>query len=407
VHALGHSGAGVKVGVADTAIDCAQPDISANLIDSEDFVGAGTHGGCWLPGELSELHATHVAGTVVGVFNSLGVFGVAHGSSLYHARVLGPSGGTTAEVMAGVEWLAEEAGVRVINLSLGGGVPSIAELRFYQQVRQSGVLVVAAAGNNGSTRISYPARYAPNIAVGAVDNVNAHASFSQTGLGLDVSAPGVNILSSVPNGTGSEASVTTNAAFFASGLEFAGKTSAAGVSGTLVNCGQAIAVLDCPPSVSGNIALIQRGTNTFAEKVANAMTAGAAAAIIYNNVPGHFVATLGTPTNNGTPWIPAVSVSDTAGATLAGQAGSSTNVVNMASSWDLNSGTSMATPHVTGVVALMWGAAPSRTPTFIESVLYSTSVDLGVPGYDTTFGYGLVNALAAVQKAIQTPDVAP
>ncbi|MCA1829748.1 MAG: S8 family serine peptidase [Myxococcales bacterium] len=70
-------------------------------------------------------------------------------------------------------------------------------------------------------------------------------------------------------------------------------------------------------------------------------------------------------------------------------------MLNQVSNWDLFDGTSMATPHVAGALALIWSknpAAPSKT---VESALYNTATDLGAPGYDTTFGYGLVNASAA------------
>ena len=56
----------------------------------------------------------------------------------------------------------------------------------------------------------------------------------------------------------------------------------------------------------------------------------------------------------------------------------------------------MATPHVAGVIALMWGAKPTLTNSAIESALFSTCTDLGPAGYDKTFGYGIVNALKAV-----------
>jgi serine protease len=118
--------------------------------------------------------------------------------------------------------------------------------------------------------------------------------------------------------------------------------------------------------------------------------------VIYNNVAGNFNGTLGTADDNGTPWIPAVSVSDTDGAALVGQVGSSATVFNVATSWDVYSGTSMATPHVAGVAALVFGKNPSSTPAQVESTLKSTATDLGAAGYDTTFGYGLVNATAAL-----------
>ncbi|MCS6885026.1 MAG: S8 family serine peptidase [Blastocatellia bacterium] len=69
------------------------------------------------------------------------------------------------------------------------------------------------------------------------------------------------------------------------------------------------------------------------------------------------------------------------------------------SSWDTASGTSMATPHVTGIVALIWAANPALTNTQVEEILKSTAKDLGNPGYDKSFGFGLVDASAAVSKA--------
>src|SRR5207248_2184741 len=230
-----------------------------------------------------------------------------------------------------------------------------------------------------------------NISVGAVDKTNAHASFSNTGRGLDVSAPGVAVLSSVPMGTGSEASVTAGSGSIgAIGMEFAGTTTANGVSGTLVDCGIGNPA-DFPAGMAGKIALIQRGTLSFADKVTNATNAGAAAAIIYNNVAGDLSGTLGAAGN----WIPAVGVSDTAGASLKTQTGTTVTVLNQVSNWALFDGTSMATPHVAGALAVIWSKHPSALNTAVENALYSTATDLGAPGYDTTFGYGLINVAAA------------
>jgi serine protease len=64
--------------------------------------------------------------------------------------------------------------------------------------------------------------------------------------------------------------------------------------------------------------------------------------------------------------------------------------------WNYDSGTSMATPHVSGVAALIFGKDPSATPDDVETILERTATDLGVPGYDTAFGWGLVNAKAAL-----------
>jgi serine protease len=77
--------------------------------------------------------------------------------------------------------------------------------------------------------------------------------------------------------------------------------------------------------------------------------------------------------------------------------------VNMISSWNHFEGTSMATPHVSGVAALVLDAKPTLSAAQVESILKSTAQDLGPAGYDTTFGYGLVNADAAVTRALATP----
>jgi subtilisin family serine protease len=392
VHARNVTGSTINVGVADTQLDYTHPDIQANFKGGIDCVGGCKNGSSsWV--NDGETHATHVAGTILGVNNSTGVYGVAYTANLYHARVLGPNGGSTSDIMAGVRWLVATKGCKIVNLSLGGGLKSRTEENFYNDMRKTyGAIVVAATGNDSKTTVSYPAGYAINVSVGAVDNVNAHASFSNTGKGIDVSAPGVMVLSSVPRGTGSESSVTTTASFTSHGMEFAPKTT--GTSGILVNCGIGNPA-DFPTSVRGNIALIQRGTLSFADKVTNAKNAGAAAAIIYNNAAGDFTGTLGAAGS----WIPAVSTSDTAGATLKAQAGQLATVVDKVSDWDYYDGTSMATPHTAGVVALIWSANPSLSADTVESYLKTTCVDLGAAGYDTTFGYGLVNADAAVAKA--------
>jgi serine protease len=265
-----------------------------------------------------------------------------------------------------------------------------------------GHLIVASSGNDGANHLSsYPGAYDVVVSVGAVDRNNVRASFSNAGGGLDLSAPGVDVLSSVPRGQGFEASVTTTQTFEAFGLQYAGTTKRP-ITKTLISCGLAGSPSDCGAGIRGNIALIQRGSYSFAQKVASAMSAGAVGAIIYNNAPGNFHGTLGTPTNNGKAWIPAVSVSQADGATLVTQLGTTATLVNAVSSWDVFNGTSMAAPHVSGVAAMVFGKNPSLTPTQVESILENNATDLGPAGYDSTYGFGLVNAIRAL-NATPTP----
>ncbi len=98
-------------------------------------------------------------------------------------------------------------------------------------------------------------------------------------------------------------------------------------------------------------------------------------------------------------WIPTVSVSDTTGAALKAQAGTSATVVDGVSDWDHYEGTSMATPHTAGVIALIWSANQALSNTIVESYLFTTTTDLGAAGFDNTYGRGIVNADAGVAKA--------
>ena len=393
-HARGHIGSGVKVGVADTQLDINHPDIASRLVAHANCVSQNPCGGSGWAND-GETHATHVAGTILGANNSSGVLGAAYGSSLVHTRVLGPNGGSSSDIMRGVRWMVEVQGAKVINLSLGGGMKSRTEENFYKEMRTKGAVVVAATGNDGTTRVSYPAAYPVNVAVGAVDVNDVVADFSNRGTGIDVTAPGVMVLSAVPAGTGSEASATAGAEHRAFGFEFGNQTS--GVTSTLVNCGIGNPG-DCQTGgATGFVALIQRGTLSFADKVTNATNQGAAAAIIYNNVAGDFTGTLGAAGS----WIPAVSVSQAAGTALVGQVGNPATVVDQVSSWDHYDGTSMATPHAAGVVALIWAANPSLTAAAVEDILKKNADDKGAAGYDTTYGFGRVNAdraLAATGK---------
>jgi subtilisin family serine protease len=415
-HSDGFTGSGVKVCVADTGLDTTHPDIQANFVAGNDVFGGTSSVDVFDLGvETTETHATHVSGILLGVDNTVGILGVATHAQLYEARVLGTQSdgsvsGSTSQVMEGVQWLSDQ-GCRVVNMSLGGGTRSRTEEALYNHITAGGTLLVAAAGNGGSKKLDYPAGYATVMAVGAVDVNNNHASFSNTGRGLDISAPGVGVLSSVPTGQGRDSFVTAGGTEYTGiGMEFAGTTATTGITATLFDCGYGQDASAFPSGVSGNIALIQRGSPThrsvsFATKVANAMAAEAVGAIIYNNVSGNFSGTLGTEDNNGTPWIAAISLSQADGQTLlANFVNMSVTLVNAPTRWDFFDGTSMATPHVAGIAGLVLGKNPSLSPNDVRTILDSTATDLGASGYDTVFGHGLVNATAALAATpLSTP----
>ena len=175
-----------------------------------------------------------------------------------------------------------------------------------------------------------------------------------------------------------------------SGGHVEGAERTSGVSGTIVDGGQCTAA----GAWTGKVVLCQRGTNTFAEKVAAAQAGGGVAAIIYNNVSGDFLGTL-----NGTSAIPAISLSLENGTALLASVGGSTtvvsNVVKPSSGYEAWDGTSMATPHVSGIAALIWSRFPTKTNLQVRTALEATAEDLGAAGRDNSFGNGLVRAKAA------------
>ena len=119
----------------------------------------------------------------------------------------GSVSGETSQVMAGVQWLADQ-GCKVINMSLGGADKSQSEEALYNQIRNNGTLIVVATGNDSAKKLEFPGAYQSVVSVGAVDSSNHLASFSNTGAQLDLVAPGVNNLSSFPAGQGRDAFAT-------------------------------------------------------------------------------------------------------------------------------------------------------------------------------------------------------
>jgi subtilisin family serine protease len=404
--AAGNLGTGVKACVADTGLDTGQSDIAPNFVNGFDAFDPSkpTVDVFQLGVETTETHATHVSGIMLGAINGSGIHGVAPEAKLYEARVLGtqPDGsvsGETSQVMAGVQWLADQ-GCKVINMSLGGGDKSQSEEALYNHIRNQGTLIVVASGNDSAKKLSFPGAYQSVVSVGAVDRNNQLASFSNTGAQLDLVAPGVDNLSSFPRGQGRDAFVGAGSdTLSAPPMEFAAPTPTAGITGPLVNCGLAATAAACGTQAPGFVALIQRGSFSFAQKVDSAMKAGAAAAIVYNNTTGTLNGTLGTAddaADNHMPWIPAVGITQADGQALAESGLATATVFNIAMAWNFDSGTSMATPHVSGVAALIFGKNPSLTPDQVERIMERTTTDLGVPNYDTKFGWGLVNAQAAL-----------
>ena len=341
-------------------------------------------------------HGSHVAGIVAGINNAVGVAGVLPGQNvnLHIVKVFGDDCGWaySSDLLHALQECRLN-GANVVSMSLGGNETSALEEGAFNSAWNSGLISVAAAGNDGGLAYTYPGSYPSVISVAAIDSSKTIASFSQRNGEIDLAAPGVGILSTVPF---KETSIVEVAGTTAEGtwIENAARTSASGVSGPLVAGGLCDTV---DTSWAGKVVLCDRGDITFELKVLNVETAGGVAAVIANNVAGNFNGTLGAG-NSST--IPAIGISQADGQALAARAGSSASVVSFsekpANGYDSWSGTSMSTPYVAAVAALVWSRNTTWTNAQVRAALEASAEDLGDPGRDDSYGWGLVRAKAAV-----------
>lgn len=309
----------VIVAVVDSGVLLAHPDLQGQLIAGYDFIsdpaisldGDGIDNNPDDPGGTGTtlFHGTHVTGTIgAATNNGTGVAGINWLVSIMPLRAITEQGGTGYDVLQAVRYAAglpNDSGTTpaqpadVINLSIGCTdpctcQPSSAEQAVYTQVRNRGIIVVAAAGNSNSACPSYPAAYAGVVSVSAVDINRNRAPYSNFGSTIDIAAPGGNSAHDI-NGDGYPDGVLSTA-------------------GT-----------DNPGGVQPTYSFLQ--------------------------------------------------------------------------------GTSMAAPHVTGVVALMRAVNPSLTPAAFDNLLATGQLtqDIGAAGRDDLYGYGLIDAHKAVVAAGGAP----
>jgi serine protease len=309
----GEANSGPIVAVIDTGIFLEHPDLTGQLVDGYDFISDpnrardrdGIDPNPDDPGDQeirgqSSWHGTHVAGTVAAQTNNgRGVAGVAWGAEIMPIRVLGAGGGTSYDIIQGVRFAAglpNDSGLvparraDIANLSLGGPYGSVAERDAYREAQATGMIIVAAAGNESTAAPSYPAAYDAVISVSAADYRDRLAPYSNYGETIELAAPG------------------------------------------------------------GNMAVDENG----------------------DGYPDGVLST---------------SVDDTSGA--------------REPSYVFYHGTSMAAPHVAGVVALMKALYPELNSSELRALIQSQALtdDLGPVGRDNFFGYGRINARKAVEVA--------
>ena len=405
-------GGNVNIAVFDSGVDVNHADLAANVV--------GGYNTFTKKAERADynddfLHGTHVSGIIGALDNSLGVVGVAPGAHLYAVKVLDAFGaGTDENMVAACDWVlamkAAGGGNWIVSMSVGALVTTDPESEAFQRLNDAGVLCIAAAGNDGADQLLYPAALPNVVSVGALDANNVIADFSNYGPTLNVVAPGVSVLSTLPTGYLKRASTT-----LADGTVMTAQTINGAdfndVTAEWVYCSYGGAG-DFPAEVSGKIAVVMRGMQlSFSEKVRNAKAAGAVGVAIINNndatsnstwsLIGRYCDSQGCffdADDLAYPWPVVVAMSNADGAKLVNAAQKQVITISAyRDDYGFLSGTSMATPHVTGVAALAWSLAPAATAKQVAAALRASATDLGPPGVDNTYGFGMVDARAAAK----------
>ncbi len=183
----------VVVAIIDTGVIADHEDLDGKVVETADFTSDCDDE----PEDATSFHGTEVAGiAAASTDNDTGIAGVGWNTRLMSVRALCPDGtGTTQSVRDSVRYAAglhedSEQAADIINLSLGGAGFSEADAALYEEIADAGIVVVAAAGNDGTTRRIYPAAYETVFSVGATNKDGERASYSNTGLMLDLAAPG-------------------------------------------------------------------------------------------------------------------------------------------------------------------------------------------------------------------------
>ncbi len=206
-------GENTRVAVMDSGIDLDHPDLVNNIKGGINVLNQSKD-----PDD-DNGHGTHVAGTIAAEDNNTGVAGVAPKAHLFAVKVIDQDGaGSLAEIINGLDWCIKNK-MQVVNLSVGTDKQSLSLRMAVQRAAEAGLIMIAAAGNDGSSNsVDYPGAYPEVIAVGAVDRQNRIASFSSRGPEVTVVAPGTEVYSTSPGASYQRLSGTSMAAPHVTGL---------------------------------------------------------------------------------------------------------------------------------------------------------------------------------------------
>lgn len=206
-------GEGMKVVILDTG----QPvhvDLNDNIKGSQDFTGNND-------AIDRQGHSSHVHGIIGAIDNGVGVIGIAPRCDLYSGKVLDNNGlcpGDYSWIMKGLEW-AIEINADIVNMSLGAAINPPNQLRqLIKTATDKGMILIAAAGNEGQKQVDFPGRFEEVIAVAAMTENGQVANYSNVGQGLDFIAPGSDVYSTYLNDGYAKLSGTSMSSPFIAGI---------------------------------------------------------------------------------------------------------------------------------------------------------------------------------------------
>ena len=433
--------AAVKVAVVDTGIATDHLDLSANVVPGFDFVQGDSD-----PRDFNG-HGTHVAGTIgARGNNAIGVTGVDWQVSLMPVRVLDGNGsGSNANVSAGFAYACSH-GASIVNASLGGTGYSSAMRDAIASASCANTLFVVAAGNNGANNDStphYPCNYgappdnlANVVCVAATDQNDVLANFSDYGQSVDLAAPGVNIPSTWPAydtlaSEGFEDPFANWTTYTAAGVPFGRSTTHAGgaysatdspAGGYSANSDTWLYRSTSMASLAGrvgchltyNLRLDTQLNHDFFHVFGSADGLNFSGNQWSGSTGGSFVAlTTDVSAYDGSAsFFPALRLASD-GDAVTGDGGYLDDLALQclkptAEDYNTISGTSMATPHVTGVAALVKAAHPSYTVAQLKNAILS-GVDRVASLNGRVATGGRLNACKAVGcgAALKPPCVVP
>ncbi|NRB24799.1 S8 family serine peptidase [Shewanella sp.] len=396
--------------IIDSGYDRDHGDLSGNIVTGTNNIGTDS----WFDPGINNAHGTHVAGTIAAIANDSGVIGVMPNqtANIHVVKVFNEAGwGYSSSLVSAIDTCVNN-GANVVTMSLGGPSYNQTEDNAIAAHANNDVLFIAASGNAGNNTHSYPASYDAVMSVAAVDNNKDHAEFSQYTNQVEISGPGEAILSTVTLGEGRLADITINGQSYFDigvvphnrlvGADYDNIPINGSITDELAECLVSDNVFSCG-NMNAKVCLVERVGNQLTgvsypdiEAVKACHSAGASAVIVYSNseLPG-----LQNPflfdRHNEAPLV-SVSVDRATGQALQAQIGSSVTVANTANEdYAYYNGTSMATPHVSGVATLVWSHHTECSAEQIRSALNATAEDLATAGRDNQTGYGLIDAVAA------------